>query len=113
MIRERRLERCSSIRKYKAFDALLKRFGRSSVCIDCGDSSETLEQGCRIPRRCDFSRASLVAQRCRVHLQCRRPRRYGFGPWVGKVPWRRKWQPTPALLPGKSRGQRSLGGYSP
>ena len=33
----------------------------------------------------------------------------GFDPWVGKIPWRRKWQPTPVLLPGKSHGQRSLG----
>ena len=33
--------------------------------------------------------------------------------WVGKIPWRRKWQPTPVSLPGKSRGQRSLVGYSP
>ena len=45
-----------------------------------------------------------------VCLQCRRP---GFDPWVGKIPWRRKWQPTPALLPGKLHGQRSLIGYSP
>ena len=33
--------------------------------------------------------------------------------WVGKIPWRRKWQSTPALLPGKSHGWRSLIGYSP
>ena len=33
-------------------------------------------------------------------------------PWVGKVPWRRKWQPTPVFLPGKSHVQRSLVGYS-
>ena len=32
---------------------------------------------------------------------------------VEKVPWRRVWQPTPVLLPGKSHGQRSLAGYSP
>ena len=32
---------------------------------------------------------------------------------VGKIPWRRKWQPTPVFLPGKSHGQRSLEGYSP
>ena len=32
---------------------------------------------------------------------------------VGKIPWRRKWQPTPVFLPGKSHGQRSLAGYSP
>ena len=30
-----------------------------------------------------------------------------FNPWVRKIPWRRKWQPTPGFLPGKSRGQRS------
>ena len=36
-----------------------------------------------------------------------------FNPWVGKVPWRRKWQPTPVFLPGESHGLRSLVGYSP
>ena len=45
-----------------------------------------------------------------ICLQCGRP---GFDPWVGKIPWRRKWQSTPVLLPGKSHGQRSLVGYSP
>ena len=40
--------------------------------------------------------------------QCRRCR---FDLW--KIPWRRKWQPTPVFLPVKSRGQRSLVGYSP
>ena len=40
-------------------------------------------------------------------------RRHGFNPWVRKFPWRRKWQPTPVYLPGKSHGQRSLMGYSP
>ena len=45
--------------------------------------------------------------------QCRRQRRCGFNPWVGKIPWRRKWQPTPLFLPGKSHGQRSLVGYNP
>ena len=36
-----------------------------------------------------------------------------FNLWVGKVPWRRKWQPTPVFLPGKAHGQRGLAGYSP
>ena len=36
----------------------------------------------------------------------------GFDPWIGKIPWRRKWQPTPVFLPGKAHGQRSLVGYS-
>ena len=35
-------------------------------------------------------------------------RRLRFDPCVGKIPWRRKWQPAPVLLPGKSHGQRSL-----
>ena len=43
-------------------------------------------------------------------LQWRRP---GFDPWVGKISWRRKRQPTPVLLPGESHGRRSLVGYSP
>ena len=40
-------------------------------------------------------------------------RRHGSHPWVGKIPWKWKWQPTPVFLPGKSHGQRSLAGYSP
>ena len=40
----------------------------------------------------------------------RRPR---LDSWVRKIPWRRKWQPTPVFLPGESHGQRSLAGYSP
>ena len=41
--------------------------------------------------------------------QCRK---CGFDPCVGKIPWRRKWPLTPAFLPGKSHGQRSLAGDS-
>ena len=44
---------------------------------------------------------------------CRRHKRHSFDPWVRKLPWRRKWQPTPVFLPGESHGQRSLVGYSP
>ena len=39
-------------------------------------------------------------------------RRHWFDPWVGMIPWRRKWQPAPVFLPGKSNGQRSPAGYS-
>ena len=42
--------------------------------------------------------------------QCRR---HGFDTWVGKIPWRRKRQPSPLFLPGKFHGQRSLAGYNP
>ena len=43
-------------------------------------------------------------------LQHRRP---NLNPWVRKIPWRRKWQPTPVFLLGEFHGQRSLAGYSP
>ena len=46
----------------------------------------------------------LNGQECRRHV---------FDSWVEMIPWRRKWQPTPVFLPGKSHGQRSLVGYSP
>ena len=39
--------------------------------------------------------------------------RPAFNPWVGKIPWRSKWQPTPVFLPELSHGWRSLAGYSP
>ena len=51
--------------------------------------------------------------------QCRRPKRTSlvelllFNPWVGKIPWRKKWQPAPIFLPGEFHGQRSLAGYNP
>ena len=45
--------------------------------------------------------------------QCRRHKRHRFSLWVGKIPWRRAWQPIPVLLLGKFHGQRSLAGYSP
>ena len=43
--------------------------------------------------------------------QCRRHNRGGFNPWVGKIPWSKKWQPTPVFLPGKFHEQRSLACY--
>ena len=45
--------------------------------------------------------------------QCRRCKRLGFNPWVGTIPSRRAWQPTPVFLPGESHEQRSLVGCSP
>ena len=57
-----------------------------------------------LPRRCFWE---APACQCRRHNK-----RHGLGPWVGKLPWRRAWQPTPGFLPGESHGQ-SLGDYSP
>ena len=59
---------------------------------------------------CTFSRW-LSGKESHCHRRsCRRP---GLHPWIGKIPWRRKWQPIPVFLPGESHGQRSLAGYSP
>ena len=55
--------------------------------------------------------ASLVAQTVRnLPAMQERPR---FDPWAGKIPWTRKWQPTPVFLPGEFHGQRSLECCSP
>ena len=55
----------------------------------------------RLLRWCNSKESTCQGRRCRFH------------PWVGKIPWRRKWQPTPVFLPGDSHGQRSPAGYSP
>ena len=56
-------------------------------------------------------RASVVKKKKKkICLPNRRP---GFDPWVGKIPWRRKWQPTSVFLPREFHGQRCLVGYSP
>ena len=48
----------------------------------------------------------------RICLPMQELKRLGFVPWIGKIPWSRKWQPTPVLLSGKLHGQRSVVGYS-
>ena len=58
----------------------------------------------RKPRWCSGKESTCQRRRCK---------RCGFDPWVRKIPWRRKWQPTPVFLPGKSHGQKSLVSYSP
>ena len=67
------------------------------------------------------SRQTPLPTQCLLHLSrgphdllpSRRCRRGRFNPWVGKIPWRRKQQPTPVFLPGEFHGQGSLEGYSP
>ena len=57
----------------------------------------------KLPRWCGGEESACQCRRCKI---------YGFDPWVEKIPWRRKWQPTPVFLPGKFHGQGSLAGYS-
>jgi len=96
------LPECGRVQKNRDLDGLSQVFSNSwrkkySSCIHLYGSS--LASG-----------ASLVVQVVKNCLQCRRPR---FYPRLGKIPWRRKWLPTPVFLPGKLHGQRSLAGYSP
>ena len=70
------------------------------------------------PHRSDHSfsrkkKSSLVAQAVKNLPQCRRSRFDPWVAWVGKILWRRKWQPTQVFLPEESHGQRRLAGYSP
>ena len=60
---------------------------------------------------CNYGCSNIISRwlsRKESACQCRR---CGLDPWVGKVPWRRKWQPTPVFFSGESHGQRSLVGY--
>ena len=60
--------------------------------------------------KCVFPGGSVVKN---LPVNARRCRRCGFDPWVGKIPWRRPWQPIPVFFPGESHGQKSLVDYSP
>ena len=51
--------------------------------------------------------AQVVKKTC---VPCKKPE---FDSWVGKMPWRRKWQPIPVFWLGESHGQRNMVGYSP
>ena len=75
--------------------SLVNLFIHSSVFI------ESLSPSWGFPRCLSGKESACQSRRC------------GFDPWVGKIPWRRKWQPTPVLVPGKPHAQRSLVGYSP
>ena len=70
-----------------------------------GHILRTSKKECRLP--CWLSGKELTCQ-------CRRHRRCEFSPGVGKIPWRRKWQPPPVFLWGKFHGQRNhVADYSP
>ena len=82
--------------------------GKESACI-AGDPSLITglgrSPGERIGYLLQYSGASLVAQTVKNLPKWGRP---DFDLWVGKIPWRRAWQPTPVFLPGEVHGQRSL-----
>ena len=68
---------------------------------------------CLYEMRCLEADTGIPGGTVGKNLPARRHKRRGFHPWVRKIPWRRKWQPTPVFLPGKLHGQRNLAGHSP
>ena len=83
---------------------------RSLVCCSPWGrkESDTIEQLTTMARKMHGLPRWLSGKE--ATCQCRR---HGFDHCIGKIPWRKKWQPTPVFLPEKSHGQRSLVGYSP
>ena len=65
-----------------------------------------------IKKKISVSKSVRITSGKEPAYQCRRCKRLGFDPWVGKIPWRRAWHPTPVFSTGESCGQRSLAGYS-
>ena len=80
-------------------------YGSMSQFIHNGKATQFLPGTGRSLKFCD-----LCCGHKESACQCRRCKRCGFDPWVGKIPWRRTWQPTPVVLPGESHGQRILAG---
>ena len=115
--RERRKERSHNIASNKP---RLEVWGHGTLLMGSSVFLARCQLGCRAKKRCfvlllfiKHPRASLVVQWWRIHLQFRNHQRHEFSPWVGKIPWRKKWQTDPVFLPGESHGQRSQAGYSP
>ena len=120
---------------YKGENHCISKSGRFEKCLKCDFCKKVLDDGSRFLILSYFnnvnseSRENTRHESQNIHIDvCGQnwasPRwlsgkefswqcwRLGFDSWAGKIPWRRKWQPTPAFLPGEFQGQRSLVGSS-
>ena len=113
---------CSYFKKYLCDLSLY--VGPKNASKKCTEIQQQCEIIVRRSRHKPFLQIALVAVRVvsgfpgsargkELACQCRRHKRLGSDTWVGKIPWRRAWQPNPVFLPMESHGQRSLAGYSP
>ena len=85
---------------------------RSSLYHSCAGVPWTIAaKHQQAPMICDHMGRPRWRSGKELACHCRRCKRCGFNSWAGKTAWRRRWQPTPVFLPGKSHGQRSLDGY--
>ena len=107
---ERERQRCSCMWRSGDKVISLPTYGRFSLCqalihitpFNAQESKQLKNVYVRkhgLPKDYSGKESSCQCGRCR------------FNPWVGKIPWSRKWHPTPVSLSGKFRGQRSLAGY--
>jgi len=85
--------------------SLLQKIGHSFLCYTVGGSCWLFTVNISV---CIHQGFPVIK-----NLPCKRHKRRGFDPSVGKIPWRRKRQPTSEFLPGKFHGWRSLAGHSP
>ena len=91
----------------------------SPSLVICRHFDDSHYARCEVVSHCCFDSIYLITGLLRWHqckestCQCRRYKTCQFDPWVRKIPWRRKWQPTPVHLPQEFYGKRSLAGYSP
>ena len=81
--------------------------------IPSGAKSESVSHSVLSVTPCTAAHQTPLSNGKESACQSRRRKRCVFNPWVGKIPWRRKWQLTLVFLPGKFHGQRSMAGYSP
>ena len=97
---------CSGSSSFVTFSMVKEVMSPTGHTCEVFAASPCLDHGVQL----DTPWASLWLSRWSVCLQCGRA---VFNPWVGKIPWRRRWQHTPVFLPGESHGEWSLVGYSP
>ena len=102
---------------------MLKKWFRTVVLekklespLDCKENKPVNPKGNQpwifIGRTDAEAKASQVLMVKNLPAKSQRHKKHEFNPWVGKIPWKRAWQPTPVFFPGESHGQRSLVGYS-
>ena len=87
--------------------------GRHILCTSSIQPAHTLQKFLSHPISCWADQLQLPRWCTGKESVCQggRCKRHGFNPWVRKIPWRSKWQPSPVFLSGESHGQRSLAGY--
>ena len=99
------MQSCYELLQYKSSVVLGCLIGRYEHVLVLKEVNAIVDMYRRRLSRCLSGKESAC--------QCRRSRRRELDPWVSKIPWRRKWQPTRVFLPPEPHRQKSLVGYSP